>query len=289
MIRVVEWSLSSLSVFRISSCSLFIAVKVWGVGSGAIQRMVVPWTQLNFPLEAFLTLIRGSGGGSGPPGGGGGGSDPPGGFSRSCFGGWGGRTLRGTLGGGLLTCLVCRSIDHLVDVMALAWPGSTEIDWWWARGLVQEEEGEEGGGGARMMIFLFLHFSSSSWWQQWQWVKKKKKRKEKERKRESKEKRGKVVCDAIIVGGGHMWIKCSDISGREGMECDCGGVRTLPVHLGGHPPLMLEVFAPLSPFSLPPSFSSLFSNFSFESSPRKMSSTDSRKKRMLKWENRKKI
>ena len=39
-----------------------------------------------------------------------------------------GRTLRGTLGGGLLTCLVCRSIDHLVDVMALAWPGSTEID-----------------------------------------------------------------------------------------------------------------------------------------------------------------
>jgi len=77
------------------------------------------------------------------------------------------------------------------------------------------------------------------------------------------------VCDAIIVGGGHIWIKCSDISGREGMECDCGGVRTLPVHLGGHPPLMLEVFAPLSPFSLPPSFSSLFSNFSFESSPQK--------------------
>jgi len=106
--------------------------------------------------------------------------------------------------------------------------------------------------------------------------------KKKERKRERKEKRGKVVWDAIIVGGGHIWIKCSDISGREGMECDCGGVRTLPVHLGGHPPLMLEVFAPLSPFSLPPSFSSLFSNFSFESSPRKMSSTDSRKKRMLK-------
>ena len=78
------------------------------------------------------------------------------------------------------------------------------------------------------------------------------------RQRESKEKRGKVVCDAIIVGGGHIWIKCSDISGREGMECDCGGVRTLPVHLGGHPPLMLEVFAPLSlsPFLL------LFHHFS---------------------------
>jgi len=45
-----------------------------------------------------LTLIRGSGGGSGPPGGGGGGSDPPGGFSEAALGEDEGEDFKGDFG-----------------------------------------------------------------------------------------------------------------------------------------------------------------------------------------------